>query len=275
MLRWMTMIGGGRHDHLRTRTIARSSSSSSRCGSGGNNNPSSSKRFRYNEKQQMYREMLGKKKTSLVIAVGPAGTGKTSVACSESLSRLMCDDISKIVVTRPMVSVGDELGFLPGTIGDKMDPWLVPLYDNFLGDIDRPTLDMYLQKKIIEICPLSYIRGRTFSSCWVIADEMQNSTPMEMKTLLTRVGTNAKIIVTGDLDQCDLDCSTGRTTTNGLQDLVDRVGEKKESRYTSLIEFSVDDVQRSEFVKYVLNLYDKPKRTPTSTPPPSCEPPSS
>lgn len=210
------------------------------------------KHFRYNKKQSLYRESLDTKKKTMVIAVGPSGTGKTSIACSTSLERLIDNQITKIVVTRPMVSTGNEMGFLPGTMENKMDPWLTPLYDNFLDEINKKSLEEYIHNNAIEICPLAYIRGRTFSSCWIIADEMQNSTSMEMKTLLTRVGENSKIIVTGDLDQCDLRQNGQK---NGLQDLIEKVKEKNSNKHTDIVTFDIDDVQRSDFVKYVLKLY--------------------
>lgn len=211
------------------------------------------KQFRYNENQSKYREAMDEKNTKLVIAVGPSGTGKTSIACSESLEKLINDEISKIIITRPTVCVGNELGFLPGNLEEKMSPWIVPIYESFLDEIDKPTLDMYINDRIIEICPLSYIRGRTLSSCWIIADEMQNCSPAEMKTLLTRVGDNAKIIVTGDVEQCDLDSAL--VATNGLTDLINKVETKKNSKYTCVMQFTIDDVQRSDFVKYIIRLY--------------------
>lgn len=211
------------------------------------------KKYRYNEKQSMYRDYLDAKKNQMVIAVGPSGTGKTSIACSMSLERLVNREISKIIITRPTVSTGTEMGFLPGTVENKMEPWLAPLYDNFVDEIDRESLQTYIKNNSIEICPLSFIRGRTFSSCWIIADEMQNSTPMEMKTLLTRVGENTKIIVTGDIEQCDLKINGGK---NGLEDLLEKVEKKGKSKYAKIVTFSIDDVQRSDFVKYILKMYD-------------------
>ena len=211
------------------------------------------KTYRYNEKQSTYRGYLDTKKNKMVIAVGPSGTGKTSIACSTSLERLVNREISKIIITRPTVSTGNEMGFLPGTVENKMEPWLAPLYDNFVDEMNRESLQKHIQNNTIEICPLSFIRGRTFSSCWIIADEMQNSTPMEMKTLLTRVGENTKIIVTGDLDQCDLKISGDK---NGLEDLLEKVGKKGKSKYAKIVTFTIDDVQRSDFVKYILKMYD-------------------
>lgn len=212
-----------------------------------------SKHFRYNEKQSLYRDYLETKKNQMVIAVGPSGTGKTSIACSVSLERLVNKQISKIVITRPTVSTGNEMGFLPGTMENKMEPWLAPLYDNFVDEMDKESLQRYLQNNKIEICPLSFIRGRTFSSCWIIADEMQNSTPMEMKTLLTRVGETTKIIVTGDLAQCDLRNNGGK---NGLEDLLEKLEKNMNPKYSRIVSFTMDDVQRSDFVKYILKLYD-------------------
>lgn len=224
------------------------------------------KEFKYNETQCKYRESLTNKKIPLVIAIGPSGTGKTAVACSLSLEQLVTERISKLVITRPTISTGNDLGFLPGTLENKMDPWVAPIYDNFMKEMRLDTLKWYMKNNMIEICPLSYIRGKTFSSCWIIADEMQNSTPMEMKTLLTRVGENTKIIVTGDLDQCDLPQSNSSgeneysTPNNGLEDLIKKmrsVSNKNYTKYADIITFSENDVQRSDFVKHILKLYAK------------------
>lgn len=214
------------------------------------------KKLRYNENQYRYIEELDDKNNRLVIATGPSGTGKTSIACSESLERLMNNDISKIIITRPTVCVGNELGYLPGNLDEKMSPWIVPIYESFLEEIDKKTLNTFVNDRKIEICPLSHIRGRTLSSCWIIADEMQNCTPIEMKTLLTRVGENAKIIVTGDTEQCDLDSKL--INTNGLSDLIYKIEQKNNNKYTNVSRFTINDVQRSEFVKHILKLYIPP-----------------
>jgi len=198
----------------------------------------------------------------MVIAEGPAGTGKTAIACSVSLEMLMNGRISKIIVTRPTITLGNDIGYLPGDMGNKMEPWIVPIYDNFKEEIDKEYLEKLIKNNIIEIVPLPYIRGRTFSSCWIIADEMQNSSKMEIMTLLTRLGEDSKIIITGDLDQCDLyidnDTNININTNkiqNGLYDLIARIKKNIPSKYIDIIKFTIDDVERSKFVKHILKLY--------------------
>ena len=167
-----------------------------------------------NPKQKQYLKMLNNKELPVVLGVGPAGTGKTMFACKVGMEKLLKNDIDKMVITRPTVSVGEDLGYLPGSLEEKMHPWLIPLYDSLSEGITYRSLQKYINDKTIEVCPLAYIRGRTFSNSYIIADEMQNSTEIEMKTLLTRIGMNSKIVLTGDLEQSDL------KETNGLEDLL-------------------------------------------------------
>jgi phosphate starvation-inducible PhoH-like protein len=208
----------------------------------------------FNEKQESYRKALHNDDTSLVISIGPAGTGKTLVACQEGLTHLKQKSMRKMIVTRPTISVGRDIGYLPGEIESKMHPWLIPIYDNLnLNGDDKQQKGV--KSSMIEICPLSFIRGRTFHDAYVIADEMQNSTVIEMKTLLTRIGKNSKLVITGDLDQCDLNVET-----NGLQDLISKLRTQQthpnnNEPLIKLIEFDVDDVQRSALVKQILKLY--------------------
>ena len=215
--------------------------------------PSNSKMLRVkpNPKQQKYVEYLSDEKSSLVFGYGPAGTGKTLFACKVGMDKLLNDEVSKLIITRPTVSLGSEMGYLPGNIDEKMNPWMIPIYDSFLEQIDKKTLTQYLYNDIIEICPLSYVRGRTFKHAYVIADEMQNATPSEMKTLLTRVGKLSKIVITGDLQQSDIH---GR---NGLDDILTKLKEKEYNKeLINAIEFDASDVERSELVREVLRLYD-------------------
>ena len=203
-------------------------------------------------KQLTYVNYMKDPKTSLVFAHGPAGTGKTLFACKTGLKQLMDNQIKKLVLTRPTVSVGNDLGYLPGGIDDKMHPWMIPVFDSFLQDVSQNTLNNMLSNNYIEICPISYVRGRTFDNAFVIADEMQNSTSIEMKTLLTRIGNNTKLVVTGDLAQSDLpvesnglDCILSRLDTHCYND--DMIKEVK---------FEIEDCERSELVKEILRLYD-------------------
>lgn len=193
----------------------------------------------------------------LVVGIGPAGCGKTLLSCSHAINRLIKKDINKIVITRPAVAMDEQHGFLPGDLESKMLPWLIPIYDCFKEYVTAPRLKEYIHNEEIEICPLSYIRGRTFSNCWVIADEVQNSTVNQMKTLLTRIGSNSKMILTGDLQQCDL------KGTNGLEDFLKRyryyngdIDNPPSELLIKIVEFEDEDIMRSEIVKHVLKVYE-------------------
>lgn len=184
----------------------------------------------------LYRQMLWDTRATLVISTGPAGTGKTMGACAVGLEKLRSGDYERLVVTRPTVPVANEtLGHLPGTLADKMWPWLAHMSE-------------YIDMDKIETLPLSHMRGHTFHNTWVLADEMQNSTVTQMKTLLTRVGESSKVVVTGDLGQSDL------AGTNGLEDLLRRV-EAAGDLENVHVRFTTDDIKRSDFVKYIYKLY--------------------
>lgn len=194
--------------------------------------------------RETYERLLSDNQVTLVISTGPAGTGKTMMACDAGLEKISFDDYERMIITRPTIPVGGEnLGYLPGTLEDKILPWV----SHMIEYVDKYKLKSVMKK--IEMLPLSYIRGRTFEDTWVLADEMQNSTVMQMKTLLTRIGANSKIVITGDLSQSDLDESE-----NGLTDLLRRLKEDTSMHVT----FSIDDVERSEFVKNMIMLYENP-----------------
>lgn len=188
----------------------------------------------------------------LTVAVGPAGTGKTLMSCMVAAKHLMNNDIDKIVITRPTVTVGEDQGYLPGNIDEKMMPWMMPVYDSLSKVMSQHMLNTLVSDDAIEICPFSYIRGRTFDNTWVIADEMQNSTPTQMKALLTRVGENTRVVVTGDPQQSDL------ASENGLEDLLRHTSLMPASdEMIDVVVFGHDDVKRSEFVRFVLKMYDR------------------
>ena len=215
--------------------------------------PPNAKIIEHTTNQEKYFNSLNTK--NVVICHGPAGTGKTMIACEHSLEKLSdsWNDIKKVVITRPAISVDEEHGFLPGDINQKMLPWMMPIYDNLLLFTGKRNLDNYLNTGQIEIVPLSFIRGRTFDNTLIIADEMQNTTKNQMKTLLTRIGTDCQIIITGDLDQCDLpDCDE-----NGLQDFISRHAncsvEDKDD--IDVIQLDNSDVLRSDIVRLVLDIY--------------------
>ena len=205
-----------------------------------------------NPKQKVYLKKLDDKNIPLVLGVGPAGTGKTLLACKVAIEHLLDNRVKKVVITRPIVHLGNDMGFLPGTLEDKMDPWLVPVYDSMKHSLTHSTIKQMINNNIIEICPLAYIRGRTFDDTFLIADEMQNSSINEMKTLFTRLGKNSKVAITGDLDQSDL------MFKNGLEDLLLKLHKKNENDFFDVIQFDINDIERSELVKYILKLYANP-----------------
>lgn len=215
---------------------------------------SSQQHFKYtpNPKQKQYLKHLNNNDLPVVLGVGPAGTGKTLFACKVGMEKLLNKDIEKIVITRPTISLGEDMGYLPGSLEEKMYPWLIPLYDSFKEKIPHRTLQNFINDKTIEICPLAYIRGRTFTNAYIIADEMQNSTEMEMKTLLTRIGQDSKMVLTGDLEQSDIE------EVNGLEDLLLKLKKNNQfdNSYLQITQFDTHDIERSEVVKYILQLYN-------------------
>lgn len=202
-----------------------------------------------------YADYLRNDKVPLVVGIGPAGCGKTLISCAYAINKLINKDISKVIITRPAVSIDENHGFLPGDLESKMLPWLIPIYDCFKQYITMHRLKEMITNEDIEICPLSFIRGRTFNNSWIIADEVQNSTINQMKTLLTRVGTNSKLILTGDLEQCDL------KQENGLEDFLKRHNYYLDTIYPErdsmikITQFDEDDIMRSDIVKHVLKIY--------------------
>ena len=231
--------------------------------------------------QQIYVSYLQNPKLPLVLALGPAGCGKTLFACVEAMSQLQSGAIQKIVITRPLVSVEDEeIGFLPGNMVSKMDPWTRPMMDIFREFYSMADLQNMIRNGVIEIVPLAFMRGRTFHRTFVIADEMQNSSPNQMMMLTTRLGLESKMVVLGDLQQSDRVRDGGRdggrdgVERNGLDDFVvryenfRRVGENGDGAhgvdgnlgYTKsligLVRLSASDVFRSQIVSFVLDVYN-------------------
>ena len=204
-----------------------------------------------NENQEEYLELLMDESKSIVIATGPAGTGKTLLAMQAAIKALKERRIDKIVVTRPAVGVEDEKhGFLPGSLTQKMEPWTKPLFD-VLHEYYSPseTAQMIIDE-IIEICPLAFMRGRTFKNAYIIADEMQNATPNQMKMLLTRIGDGARILVTGDVKQTDR-----KIGDNGLLDFRKLLDQFRNAEHVSGIEFTMSDIERHPAVEEVLRIY--------------------
>ena len=171
---------------------------------------------------------------------------KQAVACA--VSALKNNEVEKIVITRPVVEAGERLGFLPGDLKDKVDPYLVPIYDSLHKMIEGPKLKEYLNKNIIEIAPLAYMRGRTLHNAFIILDEAQNSTKMQMKMFLTRLGVTSKAIITGDITQTDL----GLNETSGLIDAVNILNKVKGISFVKLDE---SDIVRHKLVKDIIKAY--------------------
>ena len=211
----------------------------------------------YTYKGAVVAETKGQKKyykavcnNDIVFAIGPAGTGKTYQAVACAVSALKNNEVEKIVITRPVVEAGERLGFLPGDLKDKVDPYLVPIYDSLHKMIEPQKLKEYLNKNIIEIAPLAYMRGRTLHNAFIILDEAQNSTKMQMKMFLTRLGVTSKAIITGDLTQTDL----GLNETSGLTDAANILNRVKGISFVALDE---SDIVRHKLVKDIIKAYKK------------------
>jgi phosphate starvation-inducible PhoH-like protein len=202
-----------------------------------------------NENQKTYIQKLQDDSTNILFAIGPAGTGKTLLAVQNGIKQFQEGKVDRIIVTRPAVSVDEDLGFLPGDVNQKMEPWTKPIFD-VLGEyyLQREIVEM-LKENIIEISPLAYMRGRTFKNAYIIADEMQNATPNQMKMLLTRLGEGSKMVVTGDLKQAD------RLEDNGLIEFCNLLDRVKNTRHIDVQYFETKDIERHDAVKEVLKVY--------------------
>ena len=202
-----------------------------------------------NTSQWKYVRALEKQANKIIIATGPAGTGKTLFATERGLHDFLSGKYEKIIFTRPAVSVDEDLGYLPGTLEEKMAPWIRPIYDILYRFLTVTEVTYLIQEKKIEIAPLAYMRGRTFKNTWIIADEMQNSSQNQMKMLLTRLGENSRMVITGDLDQHD---RVGEI--NGLQDFLEKFRGCRSNSISS-VEFEKGDIEREEVVKEILDIY--------------------
>ncbi|MAR78732.1 MAG: phosphate starvation-inducible protein PhoH [Rhodospirillaceae bacterium] len=189
------------------------------------------------------------KNNTLVFAIGPAGTGKTYLAVAVAVQCLLNNEVDRIILSRPAVEAGERLGFLPGDIKDKVDPYLRPLYDALYDMLPAETVLRKLESGEIEVAPLAFMRGRTLSNAYVIVDEAQNTTPMQMKMLLTRLGENAKMVVTGDLSQIDLDNSQ----LSGLKQATKILNNIEDIDF---INFSSQDVVRNQLVTKMVEAYE-------------------
>ncbi|MFH7594940.1 PhoH family protein [Streptomyces racemochromogenes] len=189
-------------------------------------------------------------KNTIVFGIGPAGTGKTYLAMAKAVQALQSKQVSRIILTRPAVEAGERLGFLPGTLFDKIDPYLRPLYDALHDMMDPDSIPRLMAAGTIEVAPLAYMRGRTLNDAFVVLDEAQNTSPEQMKMFLTRLGFDTKIVITGDITQVDLPNGT-RSGLRQVQEILDGVPDIHFSRLTS------EDVVRHKLIGRIVDAYEK------------------
>ncbi len=198
--------------------------------------------------QRRYMEYI--ERDDMVFAIGPGGTGKTYLAVAMAVSSLLTKQVNRIILVRPAVEAGERLGFLPGTLQQKIDPYMRPLYDALYDMLDADKLERYLEKGIIEVAPLAFMRGRTLNDSFVILDEAQNTTSEQMKMFLTRLGFNSKAVITGDITQIDL--PSGRRS--GLVEAIDVVGKIEGIAF---VYFNERDVVRHNLVQQIIRAYEE------------------
>tara|TARA_B100000745_G_scaffold300445_1_gene254448 strand:+ start:59 stop:1024 length:966 start_codon:yes stop_codon:yes gene_type:complete len=197
--------------------------------------------------QYKYTEAI--KNHDLVFGIGPAGTGKTYLAMAMAISAFKSGKVSRIILTRPAVEAGEKLGFLPGDIADKIDPYLRPIFDALYDMIPNETLDRYIEQNVIEVAPIAFMRGRTLNDSFIVFDEAQNSTIEQMKMFLTRLGFSSRAVVTGDITQTDLPSSR-------ISGLIDAQNVLKGVEGVEFVYFSKEDVVRHELVQRIIEAYD-------------------
>jgi len=211
--------------------------------------PESENKIAVRPKNLAQRSYLNEIEThDLTFGIGPAGTGKTYLAVSTAVKALRSHQVEKIILVRPAVEAGEKLGYLPGSLQEKVDPYMMPLYDALTDMLDGH-LDSYLQSKVIQVVPLAFMRGRTLNNAFIILDEAQNTTVEQMKMFLTRMGERSKIVVIGDLTQVDLQ---GRES--GLAHFLNLLNDEEE---ISVMRFSASDVVRHPLVQKIIGLYEQ------------------
>src|ERR1700688_3654745 len=198
--------------------------------------------------QRRYMEAI--ERNDLVFGVGPAGTGKTYLAVAMAVSALMAKRVSRIILTRPAVEAGERLGFLPGTLQEKIDPYLRPLYDALYDMLEADKIEKLLERNTIEVAPLAFMRGRTLNDSFIIMDEAQNTSPEQMKMILTRQGFNSKMVVTGDVTQIDLPAGQ----RSGLIEVIDVL---RNVEGISFVQFDDRDVVRHNLVQKIVKAYER------------------
>jgi phosphate starvation-inducible protein PhoH and related proteins len=202
--------------------------------------------------QRRYLEAI--ERNDMVFGVGPAGTGKTYLAVAMGVSALLNKQVTRIILTRPAVEAGERLGFLPGTLQEKVDPYLRPLYDALYDMLDSDRVEKLLERNVIEVAPIAFMRGRTLNDSFIILDEAQNSTPEQMKMILTRQGFGSKMVVNGDITQIDL--PTGRRSG-----LIDAIEVLKAVEGISFVQFDERDVVRHSLVQRIVKAYERYNET--------------
>jgi phosphate starvation-inducible PhoH-like protein len=198
--------------------------------------------------QKLYVETI--KQNDITFGIGPAGTGKTYLAMAVAVSYLKQNKVNRIILTRPAVEAGEKLGFLPGSLEEKVDPYLRPLYDALYDMVDPEKVADMLEKKVIEVAPLAFMRGRTLNDAFIILDEAQNTTKEQMKMLLTRIGFGSKAVITGDITQIDLP----KTSQSGL---VEAMNVLQDVKGIGFVKFSEKDVVRHPIVQRIIEAYNR------------------
>jgi phosphate starvation-inducible protein PhoH and related proteins len=264
----LDIIGRGRSSGRRVALLVRAASGGGGSGGGGGSSgqrallrrvaPAAGAAIEYTARQRAFLALVDER--PIVVLHGPAGTGKTRCAVDAGVAMLAGRRVQRLVITRPAVCAQEEHGFLPGSMEDKMRPWMMPIYDALGAHFRRRDVEDMLREGVVEICPLAYMRGRTFDAAFVVCDEAQNCTPTQLKMVLTRIGRDSRLVVTGDPDQDDLAHQAALALKhrgrNGLADLLDRLdrnGAPPEG--VGQLQLGAEDVVRHAAIPGILSLY--------------------